>query len=286
MPVALQSSDRSILQLLTEEDGNEGYYLRYEKGFSWPGGASGPTVGGGYDCGYSTAEQIEQEWSPYVDAARVAILKTAAGLTHAAGQAFVAQHRDAITITWAETLAQFKECELPKWEGVVRKYLPNTDKLSGDSFGALVSLTDNRGPSYDAAGDHYREMRNIKAHMAAEQFDLIPAEFLSMRRLWMPSTTDLYKRRTHESILFRDGLPNPPIAVKPAAPVVDHSIEALQSALNKLGADPQLDVDGENGPITKTAVRAFQKKAGIGVDGMAGDETWKALDAALAAPEK
>jgi hypothetical protein len=284
MAATIQSSQRAILLDVTEEDGDQNYYIKVEAGFSWPGGASGPTVGVGYDCGYSTAEQIEQDWSPFVDAARVAVLKTAAGKTGAAGQAFVAEHRHAVAITWDESLAQFKGHELPKWEDITRAHLPNCDKLSGDSFGALVSLTYNRGPSYDSPGDRCLEMRNIKAHMAAQQFELIPNEFMSMRRLW-PRNGDLWNRRGHEAILFRDGLPQPPtvVAAPPPPAVPDRSAEALQAALNKLGAAPQLAVDGSVGQATRTAVRAFQAASGLAVDGLAGAATWAAINAKLAA---
>ena len=286
--VDVQSSQRSILLIVTEEDGDQAYYLKCEAHFSWPGGASGPTVGVGYDCGYSTADQIEQDWTGFIDSARIAILKTAAGKTGGAGHEFVAAHGRSITISWTESLAQFNAHELPKWETITRNALPNTDKLSGDSFGALVSLTDNRGASYSSPGDRYLEMRNIKAHMAALRFDLIPGEFLSMRRLWPPASSDLYKRRTHEALLFRDGLAAPELTAAttmPAIAPIDHSTEALQSDLNKLGASPVLDVDGDYGPATKTAVRVFQKKSGLAlIDGIAGEQqTWPAITKALAA---
>ena len=205
LAIPIQSSERAILLQVTEEDGDQQYYLRCESHFSWPGGASGPTVGVGYDCGYSTAAGIQTDWAGFIDQARIDLLKTAAGLTRGRAQQFVAAHGHSVTISWDESLAQYKAHELPKWEAIVRAHLPNTDLLSGDSFGALVSLTYNRGPSYDAPSSRYLEMRNIKAHMAAKRFDLIPAEFLAMRRLWPPGK-DLWNRRTHEALLFRDGL--------------------------------------------------------------------------------
>jgi lysozyme family protein len=131
-------------------------------------------------------------------------------------------------------------------------------------------------------------MRNIKAHMDAQQFSLIPGEFLSMRRLWPPASSDLYKRRTHEALLFRDGLspiPATTAAATIAAPV-DHSTEALQTALNALGATPPLTVDGIVGNATKGAVRVFQQKEGIEIDGIPGDETWGKIAMALAALPK
>ena len=204
-PAIPQSSQRSILLMITEEDGSQNYYLKTESGFSWPGGSSGPTVGCGYDCAYSTPDEIRKDWSAYIDAARVEILVTAAGKAGAAGREFVLEHRHALTITWDECMRQFQGHELLKWEGIVRAHLPNTELLSGDSFGAVTSLTYNRGPSFDSPGSRYIEMRNIKAHMAAKRFDLIPNEFLAMRRLW-PTGGDLWNRRGHEALLFRDGL--------------------------------------------------------------------------------
>lgn len=57
----------------------------------------------------------------------------------------------------------------------------------------------------------------------------------------------------------------------------------LQEALNRLGADPPLKVDGKYGPGTTTAVKAFQKLARLKVDGVAGDITRAALRLRLAA---
>ncbi len=57
----------------------------------------------------------------------------------------------------------------------------------------------------------------------------------------------------------------------------------LQTSLNKLGANPQLVVDGIVGPATRNAVRAFQMAQGLVVDGLVGPATFAALDKALAA---
>ena len=53
----------------------------------------------------------------------------------------------------------------------------------------------------------------------------------------------------------------------------EDDIKQLQEALNDLGADPKLIVDGRYGPNTKQAVREFQSAAGIKVDGIAGPVT-------------
>jgi murein L,D-transpeptidase YcbB/YkuD len=55
----------------------------------------------------------------------------------------------------------------------------------------------------------------------------------------------------------------------------------LQTALNVLGANPPLDVDGEYGPMTKDSVLQFQKAHELVADGWAGDATHTAMQLAL-----
>jgi putative chitinase len=57
----------------------------------------------------------------------------------------------------------------------------------------------------------------------------------------------------------------------------DKKVKALQKALNSLGANPALVVDGRYGPNTRQAVRAFQIAAGIPADGISGPVTEAAI---------
>jgi lysozyme family protein len=57
----------------------------------------------------------------------------------------------------------------------------------------------------------------------------------------------------------------------------------LQASLNKLGADPQLVVDGIVGPGTRNAVRAFQEGQRLAVDGLVGPATIAAIETVLKA---
>lgn len=61
----------------------------------------------------------------------------------------------------------------------------------------------------------------------------------------------------------------------------DDHLKWLQKALNDLGADPKLNVDGRYGPATRRAVKEFQKTARIGADGIAGPVTEAAIKLAL-----
>ena len=60
-------------------------------------------------------------------------------------------------------------------------------------------------------------------------------------------------------------------------------VKTLQELLNQLAiVTSSLEVDGDFGPKTEAAVKAFQKKADIKQDGIYGEETHKALMAAIA----
>jgi putative chitinase len=67
------------------------------------------------------------------------------------------------------------------------------------------------------------------------------------------------------------GSANPPL----------HSTAWLQMSLNKLGADPELVPDGQFGPLTSHALRAFQASKGLDPDGKVSDAAFAAIDQAL-----
>jgi peptidoglycan hydrolase-like protein with peptidoglycan-binding domain len=56
------------------------------------------------------------------------------------------------------------------------------------------------------------------------------------------------------------------------------AVQTLQTRLNVWGANPSLTVDGDFGPLTLAAVKAFQTQQNLTVDGIVGPQTWAALD--------
>jgi len=61
----------------------------------------------------------------------------------------------------------------------------------------------------------------------------------------------------------------------------DYTTANLQVALNYLGANPKLVVDGQAGPATRKAIKDFQNAKGLTVDGKAGPLTWAVIDGAI-----
>lgn len=280
----MKSSQKAFNLIVSEEDGDQVYYLRHCQHFEWPQGASGPTVMIGYDCGYVTRNELAADCVGIVPEETLPRLLAACGLRGQAAHAFVVQHGTSVTITWEQALAEFSAREVPKWEARLDASLPNTAMLAADSYGALLSLVYNRGCSFDEPGPHYAEMRVIKALMLAQKFVEIPDEFMSMRRLW-PQGGDLWRRREHEADLFRAGLGAATLAPPRPDPVrrpTDRSVRGLQGDLNTiLSLDPSLTVDGVFGDATRKAVVKFQGAHGLAVDGVAGNATWTAIERAL-----
>ena len=58
------------------------------------------------------------------------------------------------------------------------------------------------------------------------------------------------------------------------------AVKKLQEWLYLLGYDPK-STDGIFGPLTEKAVKAFQRDAGIAVDGIVGEITWTTMEASF-----
>ncbi len=88
------------------------------------------------------------------------------------------------------------------------------------------------------------------------------------------------------SILWSSGRPlrhliDPVALLRPAPPYAITSTRGVQAALTALGYDVG-PVDGVMGPRTREGVRAFQRSAGLSVDGVVGAATRGALARSLA----
>ena len=203
--MANKPSKRAIDLIVATEVTSQAYYEKKYRKPEWPDGASGVTIAVGYDLGYASEDKIRRDWTGKISDDMVDCLVKYAGLSGEKAHARLAEARGEIDIPWAVAYDVFSNIDMPEWCAKVKQALPNTDKLSEDSFGALVSLAYNRGASFSMADDRHKEMRSIKEHMANEEFDEIPDEFRSMKRLW-PNMRGLVDRRESEAKLFEDGL--------------------------------------------------------------------------------
>jgi uncharacterized protein (TIGR02594 family) len=198
-------SPASINLIVGFEVTDQATYNRSYQKPTWPQGASGVTVGIGYDLGYTSQATLQADWGGKLSQAMIGSLQTAIGVTGSAAGALAKQLAN-VVVPWTTAMEVFASRDVPKWVGIVERALPNTDRLSPDCLGALVSLAFNRGASFGKQGDRYSEMQAIKDCMTTKNFSGIPPQVRNMKRLW-PSMRGLQDRREQEARLFERGLP-------------------------------------------------------------------------------
>jgi hypothetical protein len=203
--MALKSSPAAVQMIVAFEVSSQATYTAKYQPPTWPGGQSGVTIGIGYDCGYSTANEIKAAWGPVLPAPMVTELAKTAGIHGSPASSYAHTLHGTVRVPWAAAMSVFQNRDMPKWESILSVTLPNTSLLSPDCYGALVSLIYNRGASFSAPGDRYKEMRAIKANMGTKNFGAIPGNIREMCRLW-PTVAGLRTRRMQEAALFQKGL--------------------------------------------------------------------------------
>lgn len=189
---------------------SKAYYEKHYTHPEWPGGASGVTVGIGYDLGYQSSDKIEADWRGRVDGNSLLLMKRCAGVRGAAAQSLT-RYVQQITVPWDAAMSVFTQRDIPQWEAATKRALPNCDLLSATCFGVLVSISYNRGAAgwTSAGSDRFREMYAIRQCMLSKRFALVADQIDSMARLWPNSGVG--GRRHREASLFRDSLAEPVI---------------------------------------------------------------------------
>lgn len=207
--------DPRAIELMLEHEGFTGRV-------DWPGGASGLTVGRGYDLGYHTDKEIRDDWGKRLATTAVNRLMAVAGLKGEKAAVAAVGLKD-IKIPKTAADAVFHDVDVPRWIRRTAEAFPGYEDLPDAAQGALVSLVFNRGPGMGVHGkpsfEARREMRQIRYLIAGwrtstpvERTAILAAiagELRSMCRLWtgkMPAPYNvkmggLLRRREDEARL-------------------------------------------------------------------------------------
>jgi GH24 family phage-related lysozyme (muramidase) len=201
---SLSISKASIDLIIRCEISSPAHYNRVHAKPTWPGGASGVTIGIGYDLGYNTKAQIRADWGTLVGDTALSHLLSASGIKGTAAQGATRTVRAAgIKIPLAAARQVFAERTLPRYAMLTRLAWPGVEKLPYDAQGALLSLVFNRGSSL--RGARRAEMAAIRPLAAAEDLNGIAGQIVKMKRLWAGKGLDgLLKRREAEAMLVRN----------------------------------------------------------------------------------
>lgn len=182
--------------IVESETGGKAYYMKRLIHPTWPGGASGVTIGLGYDLGYNSQAQIEKDWG-MLPRTQLDALKGCAGLT---GQRAKVKTQSVkwISIPWDQAERVFRNNTLPRFGTMTEGAFKKTSSQHPNTQGALLSIVFNRGASL--VGASRREMKQISIYIPANKIQPVPGEIRSMKRLWWGKGLDgLITRREREA---------------------------------------------------------------------------------------
>ena len=180
----MKNPSTKALNLILEYEvgGSKSYYEKYLSKPTWPGGASGMTLGIGVDCGYYSKEELESLFH-FLPKQQLELVKNASGKTGQAGKEYTKSVKDkGIIVTWDQALEIFDNLTWPKFARLAERAFPGLDQLCDDAYGAIVSLVFNRGTAMQ--GDSRLEMRNIRDLVTKKDYKGIANQFRKMKRIW------------------------------------------------------------------------------------------------------
>lgn len=170
----------------------------------WPGGASGVTIGFGYDLGYVNAALFANDWKARLEPAIFLRLQRAIGVRGTKAK-IAARLLNDITVSTEDARAVLLTASIPSYVAEARADFPGIADLPLDAQGALVSLVYNRGPSL--VGSSRIEMERIHELLAdgvqAGDLAAIAKQVRQMKRLWIgKGLAGLITRREAEAVLI------------------------------------------------------------------------------------
>jgi GH24 family phage-related lysozyme (muramidase) len=184
--------------IINWESGGKSYYEKYLNRFTYPGGASGPTIMIGVDCAYYNENELKNIFN-FLPESDIKLILGCIGKTGPSAKTYI-KKLSHIKISWENAEKVFYDIILPKFYNLTLKIWPKVENLCPNAQVALTSIVFNRGASLSGASR--LEMRELKVLVPSKKYKEISDEILKMKRLWIGKNLDgLLKRREEESKL-------------------------------------------------------------------------------------
>ena len=199
-PLTISKASKDLI--IYYEVGGASYYASQLERPTVPPGASGVTIGVGYDLGYNNATQIQNDWGGKIPQAQVDRLKGVAGLTQSRAKSALPRVRD-IRIPWAVALDVYDVKTVPRFANLTVSAYPGILNMNPDIQGVTLSTSFNRGTSF--TGDRRRELTWTHNDVKVGKTENLSSYQLQMRRLW-PTIRGLQRRYTAHAGLIAKSL--------------------------------------------------------------------------------
>lgn len=172
----LSTGGRNLI-LEYETGGRSGYDPHPE----WPGGASGVTIGVGYDLGYYGRSVIDSDWQELEPVPRARLIEVS-GRSGARARQSVSTVKD-IYVRWQIAVDVFDSVDVAREFANAKRGMPGFIDLRPNAQAALISLGFNRGWSF--TGPNRIEMRDIRDYGVPHQdYSRIAQQLRKMIRVW------------------------------------------------------------------------------------------------------
>ena len=163
--------------------------------------------------------------------------------------------KDKASVIWVGK----KYADLPvkyRKKGVM--YIQDSNVCVCAGGGAIYSCNNSKGYQVNAKGQYVKDKITSGYAFKSPILVVIVPRVVGAQGATTTATTTTTKKEEHNMDTLRNGDKG-------------QQIKVLQKLLGGL------DIDGEFGPLTEAAVRAYQKKKGLDVDGIVGPKTWGEL---------
>ncbi|MBW1705540.1 MAG: hypothetical protein JRJ86_10300 [Deltaproteobacteria bacterium] len=193
-------SRKGLDQLMHFEISSESYYRNRLSRPIWPRGASGITIGVGYDLGYNSKAQIRRDWGGRLSDVELEELVNVAGKKGEQAEDALSSVRH-IRIPLEAAKQVFFTSAIPEFAHRTREAYPGIRELPADAQTMLLSLVYNRGTRM--SGSRRKEMKAIQPLVINKDLDGIAEQIRAMKRLWDISVLPgLHIRRDDEAYMI------------------------------------------------------------------------------------
>ena len=190
-------SRKGLDQIVHFEISSENYYRNRLSRPTWPRGASGITIGIGYDLGYNSKAQIRRDWAGRISDVELEEIVIVAGKKGEQAEDVLSSVRH-IKIPFEAANDVFYTSTLPEFAHLTLKAYPGVRELPADAQAMLLSLVYNRGTRM--SGSRRKEMKAIQPLAINKDLDGIAEQIRAMKRLWDISVLPgLHIRRDEEA---------------------------------------------------------------------------------------
>lgn len=196
----LKVTEQGMDLIVHFEVGGKSYYKKVYQRPIWARGASGVTVGIGYDLGYNSKCQIQKDWGDILPKDMVDALKSCAGIKGSASRLHQQRIKYVVSIPLESAMKVFVKRTMPRFASLARntfKTLEDADPYIQDM---MLSQTFNRGAS--TRGYSRRHVLWQSRACAKGQYYALPIYCRDSKDVWVnkPSIRrGIWRRRDAEA---------------------------------------------------------------------------------------